>query len=229
MPSKNIKSDRPDHPPPSAPSVPTAAELENAAAALSTVLERLGVSLPRGTQNDLQKAARAATIAAAAPPRPQEPPLAARVEAALRSGVHALDELAGEVRAPTGRVAAELKKHKQAGRVYNLGTEDRPRWTWVVGDDASPDELAEAVLRILRTTPMYRAELLAATGARDNRVGGAMRKIQREGLGVVVDVSPQSGDPQKHRARWFVLPANARKAAIKVNHGLPKSERPSAD
>ena len=123
--------------------------------------------------------------------------LATKVEALLRVAPMSLAELAAELETPTGKVSAALSRLKKAGRVWNVGAEDRPRWRWVIGDDCSFPELVDEVHRLLADRPMTHADLKAATGANPNRLKGAVTQLVRNGVKVV----NSSGDPRK--AIWY--------------------------
>lgn len=108
------------------------------------------------------------------------------VEALLRvSGPMSLPELCEELGAPAGKVNAVLSGLKRAGTVWNAGTEDRPRWRWVVGDAVTFPELVDEVHHLLAQRPMSHADLRAATGANPNRLKGAVTQLQRNGLRVL--------------------------------------------
>lgn len=166
---------------------------EQTAAAERIAALRAELRLARGTA-DVTEAARAAAAPAPAPPLPD------RVEAALRAGIWSLDELCHEVRAPAGPVSAALKRARTARQVYNVGAEDRPRWTWVPGDAVETQALYAHVERLISERPFEFAELLAATGARRGRVSGAIVSFQHAGRRVL-----NLGTTAK--ARWFLLPA----------------------
>jgi myo-inositol catabolism protein IolC len=186
------------------------AQLEALAAEQAASAERilaLRAQLARGTADVTEQARTAAKAALpVAKPEPAQPlvTLAARLEALLRSAARSHDDLVLETAAPAGRVAAALRALKASRQIYNLGSEDRPRWVWVVGDQTSTPDLRVAVEAILRERPTTFAELLAATGARRGRVSGVIVALQREGARI-----ERHGD--EHRERWFLAPAPAAK------------------
>jgi hypothetical protein len=71
-----------------------------------------------------------------------------------------------------------------------------PHW---VGDDGTTQDLMSAIHRLLMERPHTFQEILDATGARDNRVKGAITALQREGTRVV-DIAPEG----TRKALWFV-------------------------
>lgn len=158
------------------------AKLNADAAALAERVARLA----KGT-GDVTDAA-ALAVAAAKPTTPED-----RVVAVLGERVAGVDDLVaatGLKQAQVNLVAARLAVK---GRAYNLGSESRPRWTLVVGDDTTTDVLAEACARCLRERPMELLELASATGGRRNRVSGILTRlegVQNLGTGT--------------RARWFL-------------------------
>lgn len=68
-----------------------------------------------------------------------------------------------------------------------------------VGDDGTTADLMVAIRHLITERPLSFQDILEATGARDNRVNGAITAIQREGHRVV-DVAP--GGTRK--ALWFI-------------------------
>ena len=71
-----------------------------------------------------------------------------------------------------------------------------PYWT---GDEGTTEELMEMIEKMLIERPWRFAELLEATGARDNRIKGVIMRMQREGVRVV-DVAPEGTG----KALWFI-------------------------
>lgn len=71
-----------------------------------------------------------------------------------------------------------------------------PHW---VGDEGPTSELMQAIYRLLIDRPYTFQDILEATGARDNRVKGAITALQREGVRVV-DIAPEG----TRKALWFV-------------------------
>ena len=174
-----------------------AGNTELAAAQISMLQEQLDelkrqLRVARGTADVTREAAQVVT-------------LAQRVEQLLRQEIMTLDQLARELEVPAGKVVAVLREHKAS--VHNVGSEDRPRWTWKIGDQTPTRELTALVLRLITDQPMTTAELVQATGARASRVGGSIVEIQRSGA-KVLDLGTGV------RSRWFVLSAHARDARL---------------
>lgn len=124
-------------------------------------------------------------------------PLPARIEVALRARSQSIADLARELGDPVGRVAAAVRTLGR--KVHNVGSSDAPRWTWVAGDEIATSELYALVERLLREQPMYTHEIVAATGARQNRINGVLVRLQRDRRGVVNLGS-------RVKARWFAIP-----------------------
>lgn len=135
--------------------------------------------------------ARRETTAPAPPPSPD-----AQLEHALRTKPAGLPELARTLDLPVGRVSAMVARLRKADRITNLGTEERPSWTWRVGDETSTEELYASIETMIRFRPMTHGELVEATGARGNRVSGGLVDLQRKGL-------PVTNLGTERRARWF--------------------------
>lgn len=91
----------------------------------------------------------------------------------------------------------ELQAHSAAGRAYNLGSVERPRYVWVLGDETSTTELIDAVRRCIRERPLELSELETATDARRNRLSGAIVRLQ-------AFEEPIMNLGTQHRARWFL-------------------------
>lgn len=131
-----------------------------------------------------------------------------RIEAALRAKPRSIEELARELHETPGRITATMKPMRK--HLYNAGTEDAPAWFWIVGDGASASEINAAVEALVKFKPMRFPELLAATGARQGRVSGAIVAMQRDGKSRIANLdSPM-------RARWFWVPDGVGLARLKV-------------
>lgn len=147
-------------------------------------LER-AVQLARGT-GDVQRAARAATESgvgvAKVEPKVEPETLEQAITRVLlgESAPMTFAPLCRAVNASPGRVSATMREMRKSKRVYNLGSEDHPRWIAIIGDKTSAAELNAWVKRLLTLTPMTFAQLLAATGARRGRVSGALVQLQRD-------------------------------------------------
>ena len=162
-------------------------ELETLAAWISTVREQVAA-----LSNELDALAKKVDAKTRQVDSPRQ-----HAERLLRAQIMTPHELAAELGQPLTAVQAMIRELKD--RVYNVGTHRYPRLTWVVGDNASIEELCTAVELLVRERPVTREELRAATGARDNRIGGALRRIQRNGVRV-------ENLGTEIRARWFAMP-----------------------
>ncbi len=159
------------------------------------------IQLARGTGDVAAQAA--AAVAAAAAPAPV-PTLPAQLEAILRTRPMSVEDLARATGASTTRVLASLKPLRR--RLHNSGTDDRPRWSLVIGDDAPVADLYALVEGLMRDRPHGNAELVTATGARSNRVAGAINEMRRTRAVI------NAGDGA--RARWFIVPDGAKLATL---------------
>jgi hypothetical protein len=173
---------------------------------------RAELRLAKGTRDVTGDAAKAVAIAAppttvvlpppVAPANDTGPSLAERVEQTLRNGIHSLDDLCKIVRAPAGPVSAILKRARAHRQIYNVGSEERPRWVWILGDEAPTREVYAMVALLIADRPFEFSELQAATGARRGRVSGAIVDLQKHGRRVV-------NRGQANRARWFLMEKGA--------------------
>lgn len=158
-----------------------AAVIEEQARAERIELEQ-ALQLARGTGDlHVQAAAAVAKVKGEEMPRT----LTEKIERALRAHDMSFEQLVKDVGEPAGRVQSVLSKLRKAGQVYNIGTGDRPRWLWVIGDDTAPEILRAVVTRLIRKRSFMFAELLAATGARRGRVSGVIVDLQRTGADIV--------------------------------------------
>jgi hypothetical protein len=154
--------------------------------ALKKQAAELEKQLARGT-GDVSREAREATQ-----------PIEVQIELALRERPMTLEELARQLKESVGKVSTAMKPLRK--RLYNAGTDAAPAWFWVVGDGAATTDINKAVEALVRFKPMRFPELLAATGARQGRVSGAIVALQRDPKGRLVNLDTAV------RARWFMLP-----------------------
>lgn len=139
-----------------------------------------------------------------------------RIVAALRVRALYIDELVSVVDEPAGRVSRALNKMRKAERLFNLGSDDRPRWHYVIGDDATTAELREACERLLTERPMTLNELAAATGCRHNRISGVLVQFDRDMGKPVLNLG------NGKRALWF-MPHNADALVAKLKSKRTRS------
>lgn len=88
------------------------------------------------------------------------------------------DEIVASVGAPAGPVSKVMKQLHLEGEVYNMGTDDRPQWIWVVGDSIPTDQLLLLVPYMLSFKPMGSAELVQATKVNRNRISNAITQVR---------------------------------------------------
>ena len=185
-------------------------------AEVAALEERLRIA--RGT-GELEKEAREAReIAAAAQlpppvparaPTPIKPSLAQLIEMVLKTRVATTEDLSRETGFAKERVLAEIKKLRRS--IADVGSAERARWTWRLGNDVPPQELRALVERLITCQPMEFRELLAATGSRPGLIQGHLIELRK--VREVVDL----GSPG--RARWFIVPPGARDARIQPRRG----------
>lgn len=161
--------------------------LAGAAQTIARIERQLPTRLARGSV-DVTTAAKAAA-------------LGPRLEEVLRTHVYSFAELVAALGVPPGRVSGALGAARRAGYVANVGRADEPRWTWVVGDEGPTQKLRELVLRLLAARPITIAELVSATGARDNRVKGVLMKLTEEGRAHHDDGRPALWSTRRRHAR----------------------------
>lgn len=133
--------------------------------------------------------------------------LGQRIEAVLRVRPHSVEELARELKESAGKISAALKPMRK--HLFNAGSEDAPSWFWIVSDQATAAEVNAAVAALVRFKPMRFPELLAATGARQGRVSGAVVAMQRDPKSRLVNLDTAM------RARWFAVPEGIQLAKLK--------------
>lgn len=104
------------------------------------------------------------------------------------------DEIVASVEAPAGPVSKVMKRLQAEGDVYNLGTDDRPQWIWVVGDNIPTDQLLLLVPYMLSFKPMGSAEMVQATKVNRNRISNAITQVRSRLVNYGTD----------RRALWFL-------------------------
>ncbi|MGN6108751.1 MAG: hypothetical protein ACTHU0_26840 [Kofleriaceae bacterium] len=108
----------------------------------------------------------------------------------------------------------ELKALRDEQKIYNVGWEDVPIWTWKVGNDTDTKTLHKVVRRLIAERPMHVRDLVRATGASERRVSGVLIELQRSTN--VIDVG-------HNRSRRYFLISEARDASLapKVRDNKP--------
>ncbi len=159
---------------------------------IAKLSERVGL-VARGTEDVTE----AAALAMATAPASVQLPLGDRMQLLLRERPHSTEELATRLVTSVGTVVEELRAFKTERRVFNTGNEDRPRWFWVFGPEASAADHTHAVRTLIRTQPMELQDLALATGLKPAQVSAILVKMQRDGEPV-----ENHGTPK--RARWYM-------------------------
>lgn len=165
------------------------------------------VKLAKGTGDVQEQAQEAVRLATATRPAT----LVEQIETHLRQKFMSPEELSRAIGVSTDKVVAAVKTVKT--KVHNLGTRDRPRWTWKLDNAAEPKDLRALVERLISYAPMEFRQIVEATGVRDGLIQGHMVEIRK--LHDVFDM----GTPG--RARWFMMPPNARNARLQVKKRKP--------
>ena len=159
--------------------------------------------LARGT-GDITKHARAAKHRVGGL---ESLPLIERIEIALRVKPHSIEELSRELKEPAGKISAAMKPLR--GRLFNAGTELAPAWFVVVGDKAEAADINSAVEALVSYREFTFPELVAATGARQGRVSGAIVKLQRDPKSRIVNLGSDA------KAKWRILPEGIQLSKLK--------------
>ena len=87
------------------------------------------------------------------------------------------DLISKRIGEPIQEVHRLLKQLKDEDKVYNVGYEDVPIWTWKVGAD-SP-KLKAVIKRLISERPMLLQDLERATGASQKRCDAVMSDLKR--------------------------------------------------
>lgn len=185
--------------------------MEGVEATINTLQEQIDelksrLRLARGTDDLTKAAAEAARNAAAVTPLPRPLTLEEQIEAHLRRQIMTTAQLSKALGVPADQVLASVKRVRS--KVHNLGTPDLAKWTWRIGNDAPPAELRALVERLISFMPLEFREIVTATGARDGLVQGHLVELRK--VKNVVDLGAGSSS----KARWFLMPENARDARL---------------
>ncbi len=135
---------------------------------------------------------------------------------------HAPQDTAGVVQVlnvPAARVKAAMDKLRADGKLHNIGSEYDPRWQHVIGDTGPAHELRALVHRLISERPFSHRELVAVTGARENRISGALADLREDSATRVANL----GDGV--RARWFVIPADIQVAPLRKPNAPKRTKR----
>jgi hypothetical protein len=168
------------------PRHPTMLHLEQSLADMREELTTLRQKLARGTRE------------IKAPVLKAIPPIGQTLEVMLSEGILSTVDLQKRLGIPLNRVQTMLVEPIKTEKIYNLGTEERPAWTWRIGESCTAQELDKVVRKLISYRPMYLLELVAAIGARPARISAAIVAIQRSG-------APIWNFGTTGRARWLLV------------------------
>jgi predicted Rossmann fold nucleotide-binding protein DprA/Smf involved in DNA uptake len=174
-----------------------ALEAEIASLKASSLAPAPAVAVPRiarGTA-DVTRAAVVARLEGALETAPRT--LAEKIEAALRDRPRTMMELALDTGATPKRVSNALRDLR--GKAANVGSDTHPVWTWIIGDETTAAELSAQVLALVSLRPFTLQELVSATGARRNRISGALVRL--------VEAGRVENHGSATVARWYAPPA----------------------
>jgi hypothetical protein len=122
--------------------------------------------------------------------------LAEKIEASLREKPRTMMELALDVNATPKRISNVMRDLRT--KIANVGSETHPVWTWIIGDETTAAELAAQVAHLISLRPFTLQELITATGARRNRISGALVRL--------VEASKAENHGSATVARWYSPP-----------------------
>lgn len=176
--------------------------------ALTELTERLQQATQRAERLEQQLAdttRRLARGSVAPPVVVDRGDLAARLERLLRERPQSTAEASQALGVPVAHVANALRALRRERRIYNAGTNTAPLWTWVIGDETETAELMVEVEKLLRLREWPLMELVAATGARHNRISGVIVRLAKAGIPIV-------NRGNRYRARWTIAKPSDRVA-----------------
>ncbi len=196
--------------------------------------------MARGTRPDLSEESETAM---AQFPEEEEAPVPTlvsmeqQIENVLRTGPKFTTDLAKMTNAPKEQIQELLQRLQHERKIYNIGTVDMPRWSWLIGDETETKELNQMIEILLRDTPMTQPELVCATGARGTRVYGGIIDVKKRHLAGTLDGQVQDLNlgfgKGPHLERLFILPGIAKnkpeKRTKKVDQLLALVKAPGFD
>lgn len=139
----------------------------------------------------------------------QQESLESRIRLALQRESLSIKQLVKAVGAEPSVIERTLRKLQQTKLAYNVGSAQYPVWTWRIGDSSTHADLVATLVRLISERPMTTRELIDATGARFQRVSGALVTILRgQDKDKVLNLGTQK------TGRWFMIGENARPAAL---------------
>lgn len=170
---------------------------------LKAQIRALEKQYARGTRDNIE------------PPKDIRLDLVAKIERALRSNIYTTEELAKAIGEPTDKVRTKIKDIRK--NLADVGTPDRAKWLWRLGDDCSAKDLKDTVQRLITGVKRTTAELTTITGARMSRVNGVLVELQRATKRVNGEVVPAHAiynAGTDYRAEWLIMPERARPANL---------------
>ncbi len=217
----------------------TVSTLETALVELTDRVQRLTERAER-TERTLERTERLARgtlevpVNGASPPvhvgedLPKPPPvvdITPALEGVLRQRPCSAFEAALALGVKPNAVTAALRALAKAGRISNVGLDTEPRWSWVIGDDTPTPELRAHLMSVLETGAVLgRAftlrELVEVTGARRNRITGALSYLGRTLKAPIVNRG------NGYRARWTLArPSEGVEVQVVSNPHLARKRR----
>lgn len=152
--------------------------------------------IARGTADVTRAAVVARLEGALETPPPAPKTIAEKIEAALRERPRTMMELALETNTSPKRISNAMRELR--AKTYNVGSETYPVWAWIIGDETTAAELGAQVERLIALRPFTLQELIAATGARRNRISGSIARL--------VEASKAENHGSATVARWYAPP-----------------------
>ncbi len=143
-----------------------------------------------------------------APPPPPKPlEVSEKIEVALTRESLDTQRLAKAIGETLEKTTMTLKELRDAERVYNVGFDDLPIWTWKVGNDCDAATLIKVIRRLISERPMFLRDLIRASGATQSRVSGALIEVQR--MDRVIDLGGGG-----HAKQYFLIGERVRDASL---------------
>lgn len=162
------------------------------------------------------------------PPKPME--VAEKIEVALTRESLDTGRLAKAIGETLEKTTLTLKTLREADKVYNVGFDDLPIWTWKVGNDCDAATLIKVIRRLISERPMFLRDLIRASGATQSRVSGALIEVQR--MDRVIDLGGGG-----HAKQYFLIGERVRDASLPpkkfkgdaVKHGTRRAKHEGDD
>jgi hypothetical protein len=143
-------------------------------------------------------------------------PLEDQVAQSLRDEPMNAMALAAKLGVPVGRITPILTVLKDALKIHNIGSEVDPAWQHVIGDaDGNSPEVRALVRKLIERRPFTHRELVVVTGARENKVSGAIADLREDKALRMRIVNLGS----KTIGKWFILPDDIKPAPLRRSNG----------